>query len=104
MSVDLKTMIERAVDTADFLKLLSNPQRLMLACRLSEGERSVGQLEVDLNIKQPTLSRELSRLRDAGIIKPRRQGKEVFYTMTSQRMMQMINAVCKAEGQTGEHI
>ena len=67
---------ERAVA---FIKLLGNPDRLMLLCRLSRGECPVGQLEKECGIRQPTLSQQLGVLRRGGLIVPRKAGKQIFY-------------------------
>ena len=45
------------------LKLLANEDRLLLLCQLSQGECSVGELELLLGIRQPTLSQQLCVLR-----------------------------------------
>jgi len=90
-----KDMIAKAPDVAAQLKLLANPNRLMIVCRLLDGEMSVGDIETELNIRQPTLSRELGHLRDADIITPRRQSKVVFYTLTDVPMRELIKAICE---------
>ena len=89
-------MAEKAMEIADLLKLLGNPNRLMIACRLLDGEISVGDIETELGIKQPTLSRELARLRDDGIIQGRRQSKVVFYSLSHPQMERLIRAICAA--------
>lgn len=66
---------------AQELKLLANPNRLRILARLLEGEMSVGDIEVELGIRQPSLSRELSNLREAGTISARRESKVVFYAI-----------------------
>ena len=48
---------------ADLMRSLSNPNRLMIACALAEGEQSVSELEDRLGIKQPILSQQLADLR-----------------------------------------
>jgi len=93
MSVN-KDMIAKAPEVAAQLKLLSNPNRLMIVCRLLDGEMSVGDIENELEIRQPTLSRELGHLREANIITPRRQSKVVFYTLTDDPMRRLIEAIC----------
>lgn len=89
-------MIVRAPEVAAHLKLLSNPNRLMIVCRLLKSEMSVGDIEEELGIKQPTLSRELGHLREAEIITPRRQSKVVFYALTDMKMRDLIQAICRA--------
>lgn len=93
-----KDMIAKVPQVAAQLKLLSNPNRLMIVCRLLEGELSVGDIEEELGIRQPTLSRELGHLRDAEIISPRRQSKVVFYSLISTPMRNLIEAICEASG------
>lgn len=91
-----KDIQNKAQDVAAQLKLLSNPNRLMIVCRLLDEELSVGDIEDELGIRQPTLSRELGHLRDANIISPRRQSKVVFYTLTDEPMRALIEAICAA--------
>jgi DNA-binding transcriptional ArsR family regulator len=90
-------LIENASQTAAQLKLISNPNRLMIVCRLLHEEMSVGDIEEELQIRQPTLSRELGHLREAGVISPRRQSKVVFYSLTSAPMRNLIEAICETK-------
>ncbi len=87
-------MMTQADDVARHLKLIANPNRLMIMCQLIDGEMSVGDIETALGIKQPTLSRELGRLRDSNIITARRQSKVVFYAVSDKRMVSMVKAIC----------
>lgn len=50
------------------LKVLANPERLLLLCQLSQGEFNVGELEEQLDIHQPTLSQQLGVLRSQGVV------------------------------------
>ncbi len=87
-------MIEKAGDVAKLLKLISNPNRLMIVCKLLSEEMSVGDMETGLSIRQPTLSRELGHLREAGILTTRKQSKVVFYRLDNPRMARLIQAIC----------
>jgi ArsR family transcriptional regulator len=78
------------------LRLLSNPNRLRIVCSLMDGEMSVSALEAKLSLSQPSLSRELARLRTANILTPRREAKSVFYSLTSPEMIHLIEAICLA--------
>ncbi len=64
------------------LKHVSDPTRLQVILILSEGERHVGALCDQLSQSQPTVSHHLALLRHGGIIAPRRQGKNNFYSLT----------------------
>ena len=89
-------MIPKAEMVSGQLKLLSNPNRLQIVCKLMDGERSVGELETALGISQPSLSREIGRLRKAGILTPRREAKSVYYTLTNPSMIALVEALCVA--------
>ncbi|MCA8091241.1 metalloregulator ArsR/SmtB family transcription factor [Burkholderia anthina] len=65
------------------LKVLSNPDRLLLLCELSQGERCVSDLESRLDIRQPTLSQQLGVLRDNALVRTRRDGKNIHYSLDS---------------------
>jgi ArsR family transcriptional regulator, zinc-responsive transcriptional repressor len=68
--------------TAVLMKQVSDPTRLQVVTMLSEGERHVGGLGEALRMSQPAVSHHLALLRHGGIITPRRQGKNNFYTLT----------------------
>jgi DNA-binding transcriptional ArsR family regulator len=75
----------KAEAAANFMKSLANPNRLMIACALLEGERSVGDLETSLGLRQPSLSQQLAELRENGIVEARREAKQVFYRIADAR-------------------
>ena len=64
------------------LKHVSDPTRLQDILTLSEGEKHVGALCDQLSQSQPAVSHHLALLRHGGIIAPRRQGKNNFYSLT----------------------
>lgn len=100
----LPAMEERAVEVALLLKTLAHPARLMLACTLAQGEFSVGELEVKLDIRQPTLSQQLGVLREAGVVETRRDAKQIFYQLSEAKAAQLIEALytifCAPEAKT----
>lgn len=86
-------MRTRATDVAGHLKTLAHPVRLMLVCTLVQGEHSVGQLEEELDVHQPSLSQQLTVLREAGIVETRRDGKQIFYRLVEAKTAQLIAAL-----------
>ena len=86
-------MEARAGEVAGLLKTLAHPVRLILACTLAQGEYSVGALEDRLDIHQPTLSQQLTVLREAGIVETRREGKQIFYRLTQEKAAKLIQAL-----------
>lgn len=83
-------MLEGASQAADFLKALANENRLLILCHLSEGEMSVSELEDALNLRQPTLSQQLARLRADQLVDTRRDGKTIYYSLASDDVGKML--------------
>lgn len=77
-------------DASDLLKTVANPNRLAIVCHLMEKSRSVAQLEEDLGIEQPTLSQQLTYLRNAGIITGTRDARNVVYQIRDRRIRSVI--------------
>jgi len=77
------------------LKLLANTDRMLLLCKLSEGEHCVGELEEELDIHQPTLSQQLGVLRNEEVVATRREGKNVFYSISDPAVMKVIAALVR---------
>jgi DNA-binding transcriptional ArsR family regulator len=74
--------LHKARRASILLKHVSDPTRLQVILILSEGERHVGALCAQLSQSQPAVSHHLALLRHGGIIAPRRQGKNNFYSLT----------------------
>jgi DNA-binding transcriptional ArsR family regulator len=76
------TRFQQARRASILLKHVSDPTRLQVILILSEGEQHVGALCSQLSQSQPAVSHHLALLRHGGIIAPRRQGKNNFYSLT----------------------
>ncbi len=90
---DPERMSDKAKRAADFLKALAHENRLMLLCILAEGERSVSELEKMLDLRQPTVSQQLARLRIDGLVSARRDGKTIYYNLASEEARLVIGAI-----------
>ncbi|MBS0307448.1 MAG: helix-turn-helix transcriptional regulator [Proteobacteria bacterium] len=73
------------------LSALANEDRLLLLCELSQGEKSVGELEEALGIRQPTLSQQLGVLRNEELVQARREGKRIFYSVADRKVLALLN-------------
>ena len=83
--------MQAAADAAStLLRTIANENRLLLMCQLSQGEKSVGELEQILGIRQPTLSQQLGILRNKGLVATRREGKQIIYSVSDGRAMQVL--------------
>lgn len=81
-SSDSEQRLRLARRAAILLKHVSDPTRLQVILTLAEGERHVGALCAELGQSQPAVSHHLALLRHGGIIAPRRQGKNNYYSLT----------------------
>lgn len=93
LSPDIDKMLGKARRASDFLKALSHENRLLLLCLIAEKERSVGDLENILSLRQPTVSQQLARLRLDGLVTTRRDGKAIFYSLANEDVRQVISVI-----------
>jgi DNA-binding transcriptional ArsR family regulator len=92
-SPELDELMRNARRASDFLKALSHENRLLLLCLLSESQRSVGELESILSMRQSAVSQQLARLRLDGLVTAQREGKAVFYSIATEDVRRMIAVV-----------
>lgn len=90
---ELERNKQNAVLAASFLKALAHEKRLMILCILAEEEKSVGELERLLDLRQPTVSQLLARLREDGLVATRRDGKAVYYRLASEQARAIVGVV-----------
>lgn len=94
LSLEAVTMLrESATKACSLLKVLANEDRLLLLCQLTEGECNVGELEAKVGIRQPTLSQQLSVLREEGMVNVRREGKYIYYSLANHEVIQVMNTL-----------
>ena len=75
------------------LRVLANPDRLLLLCHIAQGEHCVSELEAALDIRQPTLSQQLGVLRRKGLVKTSKQGKFVYYTVADPSVLSLMGTL-----------
>lgn len=92
-TLDLDKMKASAGNACRLMKVLSNPDRLMLLCQLSQSEKRVGELEEILGIVQPTLSQQLTVLREEELVTTRRDGKSIYYQIASPQALAVMNVL-----------
>jgi ubiquinone/menaquinone biosynthesis C-methylase UbiE len=70
--------------TLKSLRLLADPSRSRIVLLLEQQELSVAELQEILGMGQSTLSTQLARLKQAGLVEDRRTGKNIFYRLRDQ--------------------
>ena len=90
---DIDKMVASACDASAFLKAISHEGRLMILCHLVTGEKSVTELEELLSARQAAVSQQLARLRLEGLVKPRREGKAIYYSLADERPKRVLEVI-----------
>jgi DNA-binding transcriptional ArsR family regulator len=97
--LDFDMLLANARQASELLKALSHEVRLLILCFLIEGEKSVGEIEKMLNLRQPAVSQQLARLRADGLVETRRNGKSIYYSLARSEVRDVIavlhDAFCK---------
>ena len=83
MQIKVADMAKRASDASDLLRTLASPHRLMIVCRLIEGDQSVGGLAADLDLQQTLVSQHLAILRRQRVVEAKRMGQTMRYHLSS---------------------
>lgn len=90
-ALSMEQMRKHAPDAAGLMKALGNESRLMVLCSLTEGEKSVGELNEMIPLSQSALSQQLARLRTQGLVETRRESQTIFYSLAKGPVEQVIH-------------
>ena len=73
-----------------FFRVLGDPTRLQIVVHLLEGEQSVGELVELLEMSQSRVSNHLACLRWCGFVVTRREGRQIYYSVTDRRADRLV--------------
>ena len=90
---DRKQLIAKARRATDMLKSLSHEGRLLILCLLSDGEKSVSEIEELMDMPQAAVSQQLARLRLDGLVTSRRDGRSIYYSIASEDASRLIETL-----------
>ena len=91
-----------ATEAAQLLKAVSHEGRLMILCYLATGEKSVTELEQLLHARQAAVSQQLARLRLEGLVSTRRDGKTIWYRLSDERTVRILELIYEMFCNPGE--
>ncbi|NVJ92738.1 MAG: helix-turn-helix transcriptional regulator [Methylocystaceae bacterium] len=91
MNIDV--FADKAMAAAELLKMMGNERRLMILCQLGNGEKSVGELERLVGLKQSALSQHLGKLRAERLVTTRRDSQTIYYSLASQEVTALIETL-----------
>ena len=80
-----------ASDVAELFKTLADPTRIRIISLLAHTEMCVGDLCLALEMSQPAVSYQLRILRTLRIVRARKEGKHVFYTLEDEHVHQLYH-------------
>lgn len=92
-AVDLAELQNAAAAASSLLKVLANQDRLLLLCQMTQGDYCVSDLEQLTGVRQPTLSQQLTVLRDEDMVTTRREGKQIFYNIASKEALAVLQVL-----------
>jgi ArsR family transcriptional regulator len=76
---------------ANVCKGLGDPKRLMIISVLREGDRTVSEICDELGIPQANISQHLAILRDKGLVRSRKDGQWVYYSLSSPKIAEAMD-------------
>lgn len=84
-----------AYSATRLMKLLANEQRLILVCKLIEGECSVGDLAAYAGLGQSAASQHLGKLRAEAVVATRRDAQTIYYRLVDPAAIRIVNTLCE---------
>lgn len=85
-----ETMEEELYDLADLFKVFSDSTRIKILYNLMEGELNVGEIAEKLQMNQSAVSHQLKELKQSDLVKVRRDGKSMYYSLADDHVESII--------------
>jgi ArsR family transcriptional regulator, virulence genes transcriptional regulator len=93
--MDMKLMQEKCVEVSSFLKHFSHPQRLLILCYLSDGEKQVSDIYEAVGLSQSQTSQFLKRMQNEGLLNLRREKNFSFYYIQNKDVVKLLKSMQK---------
>lgn len=81
---------EKICDLADFYKVFGDSSRLKVLWALHQGELCVTHLAEQLSMTAPAVSHQLKILRQSHLVRTRRMGKNIYYTLADDHVQKIL--------------
>ena len=82
---------EQLFDLAELFKIFGDSTRIKILYELSKGERNVSDIALVLNMNQSAISHQLRVLKNSKLVKNRREGKAIYYSLADDHVETIIN-------------
>lgn len=93
--MDMSLMQEKCVEVSSLLKHFSHPQRLLILCYLSDGEKQVSDIHEVVGLSQSQASQFLKRMQNEGLLGLRREKNFSFYYIENQDVVKLLKSMQK---------
>ena len=94
-SDEIEVLRSSAQRASRLLKKLANEQRLLILCKLLEGECAVTELSEHVQLAQSATSQHLAKLREAGLLATRRDAQSIYYRIEDEDTLRVLQALCE---------
>jgi len=93
--MDMKIMEERCHEVAALFKQFAHPQRLLILCYLSDGEKQVSDIQKATGLSQSQTSQFLKRMQSEGLLDVRREKSYSFYYVSNPEVIKLLKSMQK---------
>jgi DNA-binding HxlR family transcriptional regulator len=93
MSMD--KMKRKCDEVSGIMKAIAHPQRLMIMCHLSEGEKNVSEIQQLCDISQSQLSQFLNRMQREKLLKVRKDSQFSYYSIADKKLIKLVESMQK---------
>lgn len=93
MQMDTASLEQQSGKAAALLGAMSNRKRLMILCHLIGTEKSVNQIAELVELQQSPLSQHLAKLRSLELVKTRRDGQTIYYSVSSPEVEAVLTTL-----------
>ena len=92
---EIEALRDSAQRASQLLKQLANEQRLLIMCKLMEGECSVSYLAEHVGLAQSATSQHLAKLRESGLLATRRDAQSIYYRIGDENAVSVLKTLCE---------
>lgn len=93
--MDMELMKGKCDEVAGLLKQFSHPQRLLILCYLSDGEKQVSDIQEAAGLSQSQTSQFLKRMQNEGLLKLRREKNFSYYSIANKDVTKLLKSMQK---------
>lgn len=93
--MEMIKMQKKSEEIATLLKNFAHPQRLLILCYLSDGEKQVTDIYESIGLSQSQASQFLKRMQSEGLLKIRREKNFSYYSVANKDVIKLLKSMQK---------